>query len=420
MIGRRSFLQGFAAAGLAATTGCVTRSTSPGVVVVGGGFGGASAVRTLRKLDPTLPVTLIEPRSNYVSCPFSNLVLGGYRDISEQTFGYDSLERQEIKRIPASAVGIDPITRRVELDVGGFVAYERLILSPGISIHYEALDGYSEQAALQMPHAWQAGEQTVLLRKQLEAMEDGGVVAISVPENPYRCPPGPYERASLIANYLKKHKPRSKVLLLDAKDRFSKQSLFMDGWQQTSGQMVQWQGFSDGAAVVSVDATSKTLRTDFDVIKADVANVIPPQRAGKIALTSGIADRTGWCPVDAMSFESTIAPGVHVIGDAAILNAMPKSAFAANAQAKLCATQIIRLMKGLPPLDVTLANTCYSLIDPDYGISVAGVYRAEETRWVSVPGSGGTSYRGADGSVRRLEARYAEDWFKAITEEAFL
>jgi NADPH-dependent 2,4-dienoyl-CoA reductase/sulfur reductase-like enzyme len=312
------------------------------------------------------------------------------------------------------------VSRIVGLDGATQVGYDRLILAPGISLNYEALPGYSAAVSEQLPHAWQAGAQTEILRSQLEAMKNGGLVALSIPENPYRCPPGPYERASLIARYLKKHKPRSKILLLDAKDRFSKQNLFKAAWQSQFPGMIEWQGRADGATVVEIEAEPRTLKTDFDTVRPDVANVIPPQRAGDIALTSGLADSTGWCPVDALSFESKLASNIHVIGDAAILNAMPKSAFSANAQAKLCAVQVVRLLKDLAPLDATLANTCYSLINPDYGISVAGVYQAEGSRWVSQPGAGGASPNNVSYEFRRKEALYAKDWFNNITRQAFL
>jgi NADPH-dependent 2,4-dienoyl-CoA reductase/sulfur reductase-like enzyme len=417
---RRTLLKGLFAGAALGSSGCMVRPASARVVVVGGGFGGATAARTLKQLDPALDITLVEPKARYVSCPFSNLVIGGSRSMTEQTFSYDRLAEDGVTVVRDRAVGIDPISHRITLGSGASLGYERLILAPGVSLDFEALEGYSEAAANRLPHAWLAGEQTLLLRAQLEAMADGGVVAIAVPANPYRCPPGPYERASLIAEYLSKHKPRSKVILLDAKDQFSKQALFLKGWQSKFGGMVEWQGLSDGASVVRVDAETKTLFTDFDAVTTAVANVIPPQKAGSIAQAAGIADRSGWCPVDALTFESSLAPDVHVIGDAAILNAMPKSAFSANAQAKLCAVQIVRSMSGAEPLDVTLANTCYSLLSEDFGISVAGVYQADGERWVSVPGSGGVSPTAADDQARSLEARYARDWFKAITQETFL
>jgi sulfide dehydrogenase [flavocytochrome c] flavoprotein subunit len=379
---RRKVLKGLVATAVLGTiSGCASAGVGTSrVVVVGGGFAGLSAARTLKALDPSIEVTLVEPKKQYVACPFSNLVVAGERDIASQTFGYNKAVEQGIVHV---------------------------------------LEGYSEQAAIKMPHAWQAGEQTLLLRHQLEAMPNGGLVTIVAPPNPYRCPPGPYERASLIAHYLKRAKPKSKVLILDSKDRFSKQSLFEAAWQSEYGEMIEWQGLSDGARVIAVNSDNNTLMTDFDTVEADVANVIPPQRAGRIALDSGMTDESGWCPVDALSFESTLAPLVHVIGDAAILNAMPKSAFAANAQAKLCAVQVIRLLAGKAPLETTLLNTCYSLVAPRYGISVAGVYRADGVSWRGVEGAGGTSDADAPVSTRQQEADYARGWFDTISREVF-
>ena len=422
---RRKVLKGLAVTTvLGAISGCVGTGASTGsrtarVVVIGGGFAGLTAARTLKALDPTVEVTLVEPKKQYVACPLSNLVVAGLRDIGSQTFSYRKAVEQGISHLPLAAKMIDTVSRQVLFEDHAALTYDRLILAPGISLDYAALEGYSEQSATRMPHAWQAGEQTLLLKRQLEAMPDGGLVTIVVPPNPYRCPPGPYERASLIAHYLKQNKPKSKILILDSKDQFSKQSLFKSAWQSEYGQMIEWQGLSDGARVVAVDSNKLALVTDFETIKSSVANVIPPQRAGQIALDSGIADDSGWCPVDALSFESTLTPDVHVIGDAAILNAMPKSAFAANAQAKLCAVQVIRLLAGEAPLQTTLLNTCYSLVGPHYGISVAGAYRADGVRWKGVEGAGGVSDADAPVSTRQQEAGYAHGWFDTISREVF-
>jgi NADPH-dependent 2,4-dienoyl-CoA reductase/sulfur reductase-like enzyme len=269
-----------------------------------------------------------------------------------------------------------------------------------------------------MPHAWKAGEQTLLLKRQLDAMEDGGTVVMSVPPNPYRCPPGPYERASLIAYYLKTRKPRSKLIVLDAKDTFSKQRLFQAAWKVLYPNF-EYVPLAAGGAVAEVDVGAMTLRTDFETYKATIANVIPPQRAGGIAVACGAADRSGWCPIDPVTFESRLVPGIHVIGDASIAGAMPKSAFSANAQAKVCAAAIIELLAGREPPQPKLINTCYSLVAPDYGISVAGVYHPTKGVLADVEGAGGTSPLDAPASVRALEAGYAEDWFRTITAETF-
>ena len=299
------------------------------------------------------------------------------------------------------------------------LSYDRLVLSPGVDLRFDALQGYDEAAAAKMPHAWKAGEQTLLLRKQLEAMDDGGLVVIAVPANPFRCPPGPYERACLIAHYLKTKKPRSKLLILDAKDTFSKQRLFQNAWKELYPGMIEWVSLSQGGKVNSVDVAEKTLVTDFGRHKASVANVIPPQRAAAIAQSAGVADRSGWCPVDPVTFESKLVPNIHVIGDAAIMGAMPKSAFSANSQAKICATAVATLLKGGTPTEPRLINTCYSLIAPDYGITVAGVYKPTNGQLADIQGAGGVSPIDAPRAARALEAQFADGWFKTVTGEVF-
>jgi len=410
-------------AGLLAGAACsgipLGKSGAARVIVVGGGFAGASCARALQALDENLAVTLIEPKITYTACPMSNLVLGTSRPLAAQQFGYDGIRAQGVTVLHNVATGIDGVARSVTLADGSVLAYDRLVLAPGISFDWQALPGLDEAATQILPHAWQAGAQTELLKGQLRAMPDNGLVVISVPDNPYRCPPGPYERASLIAHYLKAHKPRAKLLILDAKDRFSKQSLFMQAWRVLYGDMLEWQGLSDGARVVSVDAQTRTVHTDFDSITAHVANVIPPQRAGAIARVAGIADASGWCPIDPVTFESTLQAGIYVIGDAAIANAMPKSAFAANAQAKYCATQIVRSLAGLTPVPSTLINTCYSLARPDYGFSVAGVYKPATDSWLQVEGAGGISPLDAPADLRVQESVYAKAWFETLTGSVF-
>lgn len=389
------------------------------VVVVGGGFGGASAARALRAADPSIAVTLVEAETSYTACPFSNHVIAGLRPIEAQRFDLSHVGGSGVSVIQATAIGVDPLARKVALRGQASLDYDRLVLSPGVDLNYAELPGYSEQAALRMPHAWKAGAQTLLLRAQLEAMPDGGVVVMSAPANPYRCPPGPYERASLIAYYLKTRKPRSKLILLDAKDVFSKQKLFQQAWAALYPGLLEWVSLSDGGKVTGVDDAALRLTTDFSVVKADVANVIPPQRAGAIAALAGVADRTGWCPIDPATFESRLQPNIHVIGDAAIAGAMPKSAFAANVQAKVCAAAIVRALSGAAPVEPRLLNTCYSLVAPGYGISVAGVYRPVAGILTDIEGAGGTSPLDASANVREAEAGYGEAWFRAITAEAF-
>lgn len=419
-ISRRDLLTTAAAVASAALPiPAMSQGSAGRVVVVGGGFAGTTCARFIRRIDPRITVTLVDGSPVFIACPLSNAVIAGLRDLQAQQFGLDKVADDGVVLARAPAIGIDAQARFVALTNNARISYDRLVLAPGIDLRWDALPGYSEAASERMPHAWKAGEQTLLLRRQLEAMEDGGTVIISAPANPFRCPPGPYERASLIAYYLKTKKPKSKLILLDAKDAFSKQGLFQNAWKELYPGMLEWVPLSAGGKVTSVDVADMTLVTEFGKHKATVANVIPPQKAGRIAETAGAADRSGWCPVDPVTFESRQQPNIHVIGDAAIMGAMPKSAFAANAQAKVCAAAVAKLLGGSSPDQPKLINTCYSLVAPDYGISVAGVYRAADGQLKEVEGSGGVSPIDAPSLTRALEARLADGWFKTITEEVF-
>jgi sulfide dehydrogenase [flavocytochrome c] flavoprotein subunit len=388
--------------------------------VVGGGFGGAACAKYLRRIDPQLEVTLVTPRSQFITCPFSNAVVAGLREIGSLTYTYEALrERHGVQVVHAEATSLDPIKHRLTLSDGSTLAYDRLVLSPGIELQWGAVAGYDRAASAVFPHAWQAGPQTLLLRRQLEAMPDGGLVVITVPETPYRCPPGPYERASLIAHYLKTHKPKSKVLLLDAKDSFTKDTLFRAAWQRLYPGLLEWVPGSQGGRVTQVDARSGIIQTEFDEYKPAVANVIAPQRAAAIARTAGLDEGKGWCPVKGSSFESTVHPDVHIIGDAAIANPMPKSAFSANNQAKVCAAAIVALLRGELVTQPALMNTCYSFVAPDYGISIAAVYQVHNDQITIVPGSSGTSPLDAPDTIRALEAAYARSWYANITADTF-
>jgi NADPH-dependent 2,4-dienoyl-CoA reductase/sulfur reductase-like enzyme len=417
MATRRHFLKLSAAAGLAPAV--VSAQGKARVVVIGGGFGGATAARTLKALQSSLDVTLVEPNPVYTSCPFSNSVLANLREIDQQQFRYDAIKAAGVTVAETSATAVDAEAKTVTLADGNRLAYDRLVMSPGIDFNWGAIPGYDEAATEKMPHAWKAGAQTVLLRRQLQAMDDGGLVVMSAPANPFRCPPGPYERASLIAYWLKIWKPKSKLLLLDSKDAFSKQRLFQNGWAELYPGMIEWVPLSKGGRVTAVDPATLTLTTEFGAHKASVANVIPPQRAGAIAAQAGVADRTGWCPVAPVAFESTLRPNIHVLGDAAIMGGMPKSAFAANAQAKICAAAIVKLLAGDKPQDPIVINTCYSLVAADYGISIAGVYRPDKGQLTDIPGAGGTSPLEAVGGLRGQEALYASSWFRTIAAETF-
>ena len=389
------------------------------VVIVGGGFAGATCARALKKLDPRFSVTLVEATQTFTACPFSNNVIAGLRDLKEQQFGYEKLAVEGVELAFTVASGIDPQGRAVTLTNGARMPYDRLVLAPGVDMRWDAIPGYNEAAADRMPHAWKAGAQTLLLRRQLEAMDDGGLVMISAPPNPFRCPPGPYERASLIAHYLKTKKPKSKLIILDAKDAFSKQRLFQNAWKELYPDLLEWVPLSAGGKVTAVELESNTFITDFSRHKAAVANVIPPQKAGRIVELAGVTDRTGWCPVDPVTFESKQQPNIHIIGDAAIMGGMPKSAFSANAQAKVCAAAIAALLRGQPPAEPRLINTCYSLVAPDYGISIAGVYRPKDGQLADVEGAGGVSVLDAPRATRALEADFANGWFNTITAEVF-
>ena len=416
--------RGFLKTGLAVSTAllpwpALAQGAGPRVVVVGGGFAGASCARALRQTDARLAVTLVEPNATFTACPFSNAVIVGLRELAAQQFTYERVAADGITISRTMATGVDPQAKTVALSDGARLAYDRLVLAPGVDIRWGALPGYDEAAASSMPHAWKAGEQTLLLRRQLEAMDDGGLVVISAPANPFRCPPGPYERASLIAYYLKTKKPKSKLIVLDAKDSFSKQRLFQTAWTELYPGLLEWVPLSKGGAVMSVEPATRTFVTDFGRHEARVANVIPPQKAGRIAELAGVADRTGWCPIDPVTFESKLQPGIHVIGDAAIAGAMPKSAFAANSQAKTCAAAVAQLLHGATPSAPKLINTCYSLVAPDYGISVAGVYQPSNGQLADVPGAGGVSPQEAPRATRAAEAVLAEAWFRTITTEVF-
>ena len=398
----------------------VRANTRVRVVVVGGGFGGAACAKYLRRIDPTLAVTLVTPHSQFITCPFSNAVVAGLGEMASLTYTYDLLrECSGVQVVHAEATSLDPITHRLTLSDSSTLTYDRLVLSPGVELQWGVLAGYDIAASKVFPHAWQAGPQTLLLRRQLEAMPDGGLVVITAPETPYRCPPGPYERASLIAHYLKTYKPKSKLLLLDAKDSFTKDTLFRAAWQRLYPGLLEWVSGSQGGRVTQVDVRSGIIQTEFDAYKPAVANVIAPQRAAAIARADGLDEGKGWCPVKGSSFESTVHPDIHIIGDAALANPMPKSAFSANNQAKVCAAAIVGLLRGEPVTQPALMNTCYSLVAPDYGISIAAVYQVQNDQITIAPGSSGTSPLDAPDTIRALEAEHARSWYANITADTF-
>ena len=416
-----ALLGGTAATGLLGFPAACPGAYKARVVVVGGGYGGATAAKYLRLMDPRIEVILIEKDEKFISCALSNEVLAGERTLSSLSFNYDPLAvYYGVSVVHDEVTGIDAIKRVAFTRSGQEYGFDRLIVAPGVNFRWNEIEGYDNAAAQLLPHAWYAGEQTLLLRRQLEAMPDGGKIYIVAPPNPYKCPPGPYERAALIAHYLKQHgKGRSKIIILDAKDSFAKQALFEEGWERYYPGMISWVPASEDGRVLGVDAEKRTLYTEFEVHKGDVVNVIPPQKAGHIAEQAGLTDGQGWCPVDQQTFESKNRENVHVIGDACIAGTMPKSGYSANSQAKVCAAAIGALIDGAEPPLPSYINTCYSIIAPDYGISVAAVYRLENGKIVAVEGAGGTSPLNASAWERKMEATYARSWFDNITADIF-
>ncbi len=422
-LSRRSFLSGAAAAGVFAPA-FVRAQTQARLLIVGGGFGGASAANFARRTYPWLDVTLVEPQTRFVTCPYRNLVLAGKKTIGDISHNYDGLRARGVRVVHDYVVGIDAGARNVRLRGGETIAYDKMILSPGIAVRWGAIEGYDEAAAQIMPHAWTPGDaaQTQVLRAQLEAMPDGGVVGFAIPGNPFRCPPGPYERISMVASYLKRHKPKSKILALDAKDAFSKQGLFQDAWNELYPGMIEWVPANKDGRVTRVDAKERVLESEFGIRhKVAVANVIPPQAAAAIVRDAGFADQSGWAPVNPLTFESRVAPHIHIIGDANIPGPMPKSGYIANSTAKQAVASAAAALRGEAAPSAVYFNTCYSHVGEDYGISIVGIFRpnADGSAIVEVPNSGGVSPRGSLPEQRRLEALYADAWYESITRDMF-
>jgi len=393
------------------------------VVVVGGGVGGCTAAKYLRKMDPSIDVTLVTASPQYTTCFLSNEVLSGERTIDSLTFNYDGLKKHGVEVLIDPVVGIDPSKQEVQTAGGKKLGYDACVVSPGVDFKWDAIPGYDEKVAEKIPHAWFAGQQTLTLKKQIEAMPDGGKVIIVAPPNPFKCPPGPYERASQIAMYCKHHKPKSKILILDPKDAFSKQGLFIQGWTQLYGygtpdSMIEWIGGAAGGKVDSLNPASMTLTCSVEDFKGDVINIIPAQKAGKIAFTADLVDGD-WCPVDKKTFESRRHAGIYVLGDASDASKMPKSAYAANSQAKVAAAAIVNRLNGKEPGDATYVNTCYSIVGEDFGISVAAVYELDAANNMieSIKGSGGVSPMDASAEIRKREVSYAHSWFRNVVDD---
>jgi sulfide dehydrogenase [flavocytochrome c] flavoprotein subunit len=388
------------------------------VVVIGGGYGGTIAAKYVRMLDKSIEVVMIERNKQFVSCPFSNFYIAGLtNDMNSLTIGYDKLTANHgVKMVYAEVTGIDPAAKKVVTDQGT-LDYDRLIVSPGIDFRTEEIEGYDAKTAEIFPHAWKAGAQSTLLRNQLQSMSDGGTVIISMPLTPYRCPPGPYERSCLIAHYLKKHKPKSKLILLDANpDVVSKKPLFTKAWSTYYKDNFQYIG---GKKVTKVDTGGKLVSIEgIEDFKGDVINLIPSQRAGDIAVKAGlVGDDKKWCPVDAVSFESTRHKGIHVIGDATALPSdgppMPKSGYSANSQAKVCAMNVVNLLNGKETVEFSGINVCYSAISDHESVSIAQVFKLEGGKIKS----SATAISPADFSLGKAEHAYGESWLKNILTE---
>lgn len=419
---RRHFLKATGATLLAAP--CLwrrdVRAANGRVVVIGGGAGGAMAARLLAAAGQGLEVILVEPKTSYVTCFFSNLYIAGLRSLESLTHGYEALSgRFGVKLMHQVAVAIDPVARTVRLAGGDVLSWDRLIVAPGIDFRWDAIEGYGPEATGRMPHAWQAGEQTELLRRQLEAMEDGGTFLIAPPETPYRCPTAPYERASLVADYFKRAKPKSKILILDAKNEFPLQDLFQEAWPRFYPGMIELLPADFAGGAKRVDPAAMTVMTEDEVFRVAVANIIPPQTAGRIALKSDLANVHGWCPVDPVSFESTRHLGIHVIGDAALASPMPKAAYAARQQAETCAAAILEAFSGesgRAPADV-LGGSCWSHVAPHQAVHeraafavVGGALQRIELE---------ISATGESDAVRAAAARAGEDWYAGIVADIF-
>lgn len=398
--------------------------TAGRLVIVGGGFGGASAARAARERFPNVAVTLIEPEAKFMTCPYGNLVIAGRQaDTSRITFGYEKLIARGIAKVASSATEIDATKKTVRTAGGQTIPYDRLIVSPGIDLKWNAIKGYDEAASAAMPHCWKPSLQPVTaLTDKLKAMPDGGVFIMSVPTNPFRCPPGPYERASMVAEYFKKAKPKSKILILDAKDGFSKQPLFLAAWQQLYGDMIEWVPSNKEGKVVAVDPAAMTVETEFGKKhKGDVINIIPPQQAARIARDAGLTASGDWAAIDSRTFESKVAKDVFVIGDANSAPPMPKSGFVANNTGIRAATVAGSQMTGATLTKAIYFNTCYSHVGEHYGISVVGIYRpnADGSKIDEAPNSGGISAGEAASDIRAGEATYADGWYRSITDYMF-
>lgn len=421
MSARRDFIKRALAASLALPV-IARASGSPKarVVVVGGGFGGATAAKYLRLLDPGLSVTLIMRDREYVACPMSNEVLIGERDYTEQILNHTALTRYGVNVVYGEADAVDPARKRVTLSNGAVHEYDKLVLAPGIDFVWNAVEGFSEEGAILMPHAYKAGAQTLLLKSQIEAMRDGGTFIIAIPPKPIRCPPAPYERASLVAHYFKQHKPKSKILIVDHSDNYPMQTWFEKNWARHYGSMITWVPGGGGGKVERVDMLGRTLFTEFDNFTGDVVNFIPKHAAGRIAARAGVTDETGFCPVDPVTLTSTLQQDIHIVGDAARLRSMAKTAHGAQSHAKIVAGAITAQINGLPMPKPYYTSVGYAMISPHAAFTGMQVLNVNKGDVEMVKGAGGPSPLNATDEDMALEARLAKNWYNALVADAFL
>ncbi|MEW6415735.1 MAG: FCSD flavin-binding domain-containing protein [Pseudomonadota bacterium] len=426
---RRELLRALGAASALSLLGrpafAATRNKTAHVVIVGGGIGGATAAKYLRFAAPDVKITLVEPVKRFVTCLRSNDVAVGHMTLEDITFTYDALRsKYKINVIHDRVIGFDPDRKTVQLDAGGSVAYDKLLVSPGIDFIFGDIEGYTREAAeTTMPHAWKAGPQTLLLKKQLEAMPQGGTFLMVAPPNPFRCPPGPYERASLVAEWCQKHNPKAKVIILDHKDAFTKEVPFKKAWERlygfnTPNAMIEWIPAAQGGKPKRVDVDRMTVIAEAGAFKADVINYIAPQRASPIAFRMGLTNREGWCPVNRRTFESEIVRDVFVIGDAAVADAMPKSGYSANSQAKVAAQAIADQLAGRTPGEPSMINVCYSLAGENYGVSIVDIFKVVDNRIVKLPASGVSPITDSPAQPL-LEAIYQRNWHRTFANDCF-
>ena len=419
-LNRRTFIGTTAAATAAVSAPAVLAEGhgKPRVVVIGGGAGGATSARYIAKDSKgEIDVTLVEPTRTYFTCFFSNLYLGGFQEMEDLGHTYGTLAaKYGINVVHDWAVDVDRDSKTVSLAGGGSLAYDKLILSPGIDFVEDSVEGWSLAAQNVMPHAYKAGSQTELLKTQIMAMPEGGTFAMVAPPNPYRCPPGPYERVSMVAHTLKKNNPTAKIIVADPKPKFSKMGLFQEGWANHYEGMVDWIGEDFGGGVVSVDPAAMTVTIDGEETKVDACNVIPAMKAGRIADMAGVTDGN-WAPVNAIDMSTKADPDVYVLGDASSQGDMPKSGFSANSQAKVCANAVRGALTGSKVFPAKFSNTCWSLIDTDDGVKVGATYEATDEKIAKVDGF--ISQTGEDAAVRKATYEESLGWYAGITSDMF-